>query len=343
MNSTNSNQEESCILPVYARVTGIVLITLIMAIGTIGNIAVCVIITIFKRSFETVSHFFVINVAISDLLTCLTVLPFDIIYWLNFPVFPLGSDICRLWNAFYFGFLTASSIALTLISIDIYLAVTMPLHYQMMVTKGKAFLAIGIGWLWSITTGVLIFIFQEKPPEGEYLFDLNPIAYGLYLAIHILLPSLVIPVFYAKIFMIARKHELKITPQASTSQQTSSRESRASKSGFKSTNESGVSLKRQLSMAKTFFFITMSFFLCWYPFFVVQLIYVFKLDGKVDWCRLETADTIVCWLSYLQCCLNPVFYVFRRKNIRRRIFNRFKKHEYEGNNCETTKYKTTEA
>ncbi len=90
-------------------------------------------------------------------------------------------------------------------------------------------------------------------------------------------------------------------------------------------------------MAKTFCFITVSFFLCWYPFLVVQLFYVFKLDEKVDWCKLETADTLVCWFSYLQCCLNPIFYVFRRKKIRSLITNRLTKRVAQNNMSEATK------
>ena len=304
----NMTEQEECTLPTSARVTGLVSIICIMILGTIGNFLVGITLCIFRRKFDSFSHLLILNVAISDFLTSVTVLPFDILYWYKFPVFPLSPSLCRLWNAFFFTFLASSSISLCMVTSDIFLAIAQPLHYQMKLTAIRVKLAITISWLWSITVGVLIYFFQEEPPEGEYLFDLKPIAYGAYLLLHIGLPSVLIPLAYLIIFLIARQHAEKIYPNSDNKTQ-------------KRRSNSKLSLKRQLALAKTFCFITSGFFVCWYPFFIVQLFYIFGWDNNVDWCQLETADTIVCWFSYLQCCLNPIFYAFRRKDIRQ-VINR---------------------
>ena len=317
MNATPETQiaEHECILPLYARITGIVLISIIIVLGAVGNIAVCIILRVFKNRFDSVSHLFVINVAISDLLTSLTVVPFDVVYWTSFPVFPLSPSICRLWNALYFAFLAASSIGVSLIGVDIFLAVTKPLRYHVIVTKTKAYWILGISWLWSLAVGVLIYIFQEEPPQNAYLFELNTVAYGCYLIVHIALPSFVIPALYAKLFFIARGHARKVEPSGPA---------------LTDVNRAKLTVKRQLSMAKTFLFITIVFFLCWYPFFIVQMFYVFQWEKYVDWCKLETTDTVVCWFGYVQCCINPILYVFRRKNTRRIIFGQCRKPQQTG-------------
>lgn len=324
MNLTNAttlpleeHDEEHCHLPTYAIVIGIIMVVLIMIIGTMGNSLVCIVLCLYRKRFEYVSHLFVINVALSDLLTSVTVLPFDVLYWLNFPVFPLPPSICKLWNTFFFAFMAESSLSLCMVSFDIYLAVTRPLHYNMILTSARAYIVISLSWVWTIVLAILIFIYQEEPPENEYLFELTPSAYGTYLMVHIGVPSIIIPVLYAKIFLIARSHAKKISP--STEQNDKIKSKRTNK----------LSLKKQLTMAKTFFCITMGFFLCWYPFFAVQLFYVFGWDKRVHWCNLEIADTIVCWFAYIQCCLNPVYYSLRRNDIRQILRRSVRRNEYD--------------
>ena len=295
----NNTEIHDCSLPAYARAFGLALIVMIMVLGVIGNTVVLFVVGFLRRRHETVSYIFVSNVAASDLLTSLTVLPFDILYWHNFPVFPLAPNFCRLWNAFFFTFLAESSLSLCMMTFDVFLAIYRPLHYSMSMNPQRAYMFILGSWTWSITVGVLIYIYQEEPPEGEYLFDLASPAYGSYLILHIGFPSVVIPLFYLKVFLIAKSHASKIH------------------SCEKDTKSKGkLSIRRQLALAKTFFLITVGFFVCWYPFFIVQLFYVFGWDASVDWCELETADTVVCWLAYVQCCLNPIFYAFRRKDVR---------------------------
>ena len=308
----NTTDSDECNLPTSARIFGLVSLICIMTLGAIGNSVVGITLCVFKRRFDSFSHLLILNVAVSDFLTSTTVLPFDVAYWYKFPVFPLSPSLCRLWNAFFFTFLASSSISLCMVTVDIFLAITQPLHYQMKLTIFRVKSAIAISWLWSIAVGVLIYFFQEEPPIGEYLFDLKPAAYGSYLVLHIGLPSILIPLAYMIIFLIARKHAEKIYPNGDSTTKEQRRKNK-------------LSLRRQLALAKTFCFITTGFFVCWYPFFIVQLFYIFGWDKNVDWCQLETADTIVCWFSYIQCCLNPVFYAFRRKDVRQVISRSIKR------------------
>ena len=320
MNLTNvTTIKGHCQLPTYAIVIGIVMLVIIMIIGTIGNSLVCIALCLYRNRFDNVSHLFVINVALSDLLTSITVLPFDILYWLNFPVFPLPPTICKLWSTFFFAFLAESSLSLCMVSVDIYLAVTRPLHYNMILTSARAYIIIGLSWVWTIIVAVLIYIYQEEPPEGEFLFDLTPPAYGTYLMVHIAVPSVTITVLYAKVFLIARSHAKKISPITELEDKITSKRSRKSHK---------LSLKKQLTMAKTFFCITMGFFLCWYPFFAVQLFYVFGWDNQVHWCHLEIADTIASWFAYIQCCLNPIYYSLRKNDMRKLLQRSLKRRRY---------------
>ena len=314
MADTNRTKFEECTLPNSARIVGLASLICIMILGAIGNSFVATILCIYRKRFDSFSHLLILNVAVSDFFTSIAVLPFDILYWYKFPIFPLSPSMCRLWNAFFFAFLASSSISLCMVTGDIFLAITQPLHYEIKLTKFRVRMAIIISWAWSITIGVLIYFFQDEPPAGEYLFELTPIAYGAYLFLHIGVPSVLIPLAYMIIFLIAKRHAEKIYPNTCMNTE---------RKGTKSK----LSLKRQLALAKTLCFITTGFFLCWYPFFIVQLIYIFGWDKTIDWCQLETADTVVCWFSYVQCCLNPAFYAFRRKDIRQVLHRSLRKAE----------------
>ena len=307
--------DEECLLPKSAVVTGIALVFIIMLLGLFGNLLVCIVLLKQHRRTVTCSHLFVISVAISDFFTSATVLPFDIIYWLNFPVWPLSPSICRLWNAFFFTFLSASAIGITEICMDIYIAIKRPLNYCMDVTKKKCYFIIVASWFWCIVLGVLVYMFQEEPPSGEYLFEINNIAFGLYLLIHLIIPFVIVTISYFKLFSIARHHATRVeslkkhesSPTANTAVPKLSKRS------------SVLSVRQEFNLAKTFGCVTIGFIFCWTPFLIVQLFYVLKIDKTVNWCELELADTVVCWFSYLQCCLNPLVYSLRHRSFRRMV------------------------
>ena len=304
-----SVSKEECLLPKAAIVSGLASILIIMVISIFGNLLVIIILCIGKRRSPDSSHLLVISVAVSDLMTALTVLPFDVVYWIHFPTWPLGPAICRLWNAFFFAFLSGSAIGITEICIDIFLAVTRPLHYNVIMTKKRCKIIIIVSWIWCSTVGLLIYFFQEEPPQNVYLFDLNSYAYGSYLFIQLIIPFLIVPVMYLKVFNISLHHASQIQFQKYPKSWKNTE--------LKTWGNTGIlTFSQKLKLAKTFGFVTVGFCFCWAPFLVVQLFYVFELEDKVDGCGLEIADTVVCWFSYVQCCINPILYCIRHKSFR---------------------------
>ena len=313
---SSTDSEEECLLPQFAIISGLISIFIIMLLGSFGNLLVIIVLCKGTNRLLSNSHLFIISVAVSDLMTSVTVLPFDVVYWINFPVWSLGPKICRLWNGFFFAFLSASAIGVTEISMDIYLAVTRPLHYHTIMTKKRCRLIIILSWIWSATVGILIYFFQEEPPPNTYLFDLNSYAYGVYLFIHLVIPLVLVPIIYLNLFKISVYHASKIQCWQE----------------FSTEEKAGVlTLRQQMKLAKTFGFVTVAFFVSWTPFLVVQLFYIFKLEEKVDWCKLEIADTIVCWFSYVQCCTNPMFYGIRHKYFRKMALHMLRIFHFEHN------------
>ena len=282
------------------KIGGLVLMIFFLTFGVLGNSLVCI--SVMKYSFlQKLSNYLVFSLAVSDILVSSSVLPFDVVYWVNFPRWTLGSYMCNLWNSLFFFTLTASIFNLLAISGDRFVAVVFPLKYQHWMTLETTKRVLVIVWCYSTITGVLLFIFLE-PPRGEvYTFDLKPSFYSFLLFGNVLFPFSVMVILYSKIYFIAKKHARKIAtasiPQNSSQPRLSS------------------ILSRELRIARTLGIVLCCFVVCWLPFLIINI--KILLDEGVESCEIEILDTVLCWLAYMNCLFNPVLYAFISQEFRR--------------------------
>jgi hypothetical protein len=119
-----------------------------MIIGVLGNITV-IIYTIFSSKEKTATSYLVGNLALADLLVCLTFYPIWIIEFTQ-TILNIDSDqdlFCKLSRSTIWSLLFASMATLLAITVDRYLYVVKPLKYPLIVTKRRVFLAISGIWL----------------------------------------------------------------------------------------------------------------------------------------------------------------------------------------------------
>ena len=119
-----------------------------MIIGVLGNITV-IIYTIFSSKEKTATSYLVGNLALADLLVCLTFYPIWIIEFTQ-TILNIDSDqdlFCKLSRSTIWSLLFASMATLLAITVDRYLYIVKPLKYPLIVTKRRVFLAISGIWL----------------------------------------------------------------------------------------------------------------------------------------------------------------------------------------------------
>ena len=144
-----------------------------MIIGVLGNITV-IIYTIVLNKEKTATSYLVGNLALADLLVCLTFYPIWIIEFI-LTILNIESDqdlFCKLSRSTIWSLLFASVATLLAITVDRYLYIVKPLKYQLIVTKRRVFLAIAGIWLTACCLLIVLLVYIER-----YYFRLRSYCY----------------------------------------------------------------------------------------------------------------------------------------------------------------------
>uniref|UniRef100_A0A6A7G2U4 Octopamine receptor beta-2R-like n=2 Tax=Hirondellea gigas TaxID=1518452 RepID=A0A6A7G2U4_9CRUS len=142
------------------------LMAIIIVCAVLGNLLV-VVSVIRHRKLRVITNFFVVSLAIADILVALMAMPF------NLSVELMGEwlfsyNMCNLWNSFDVYASTVSILHLCCISIDRHFAIVRPLEYPMVMTKRRvAFMLIGV-WLAPIIISFLP-IYMEWYTTSEHV------------------------------------------------------------------------------------------------------------------------------------------------------------------------------
>ena len=109
-------------------------------IGVLENVTV-ILCTIFWSKEKTATSYLIANLALADLLVCLTFYPLWIIEFIQ-TILNIESDqdlFCKLSRSTIWSLLTASVGIIHLIAVDRYLFILKPLKYPIIVTRRRVF------------------------------------------------------------------------------------------------------------------------------------------------------------------------------------------------------------
>lgn len=89
------------------------------------------------RSHRVITNYFVVSLAMADMLVALCAMSFNASVELNKGKWLFGSTMCDLWNSFDVYFSTTSILHLCCISVDRYYAIVQPLDYPLIMTYSR--------------------------------------------------------------------------------------------------------------------------------------------------------------------------------------------------------------
>ena len=117
-------------------------------IGVLGNVTV-IIHTTFSTKEKTATSYLVGNLALADLLMCLTLYPVWIVEFIQIMLDSNNDQdlFCKLSRSTTWAFMFASVATLLAITVDRYLFIVKPLRYAHIVTHRLVFLAVSGIWI----------------------------------------------------------------------------------------------------------------------------------------------------------------------------------------------------
>lgn len=317
-------------------------IIFILILDVCGNCLVIGAILSYRR-LRTTTNYFIISLAVSDLLIAALSMPFRIHHTLNSLDWNLGIKVCEFWVFIDLLCSCASITNLSLISIDRFLALTFPLNYRSIMTKKRGMAAVVFVWAYSGLIASLSFTKwtenAQTSASGQCLKS-DKYYYLFSITAGFLLPLTILVINYSLVFRVAVKQAKKLESIKSTAMELSeatennsqldSRPSVASVGRIE--RKKRRSIIRELKATKTLAVVIGTFIICWLPFFIIMLtiqFYPVRLWDMHPSTQKFIAIVFAYVLPLLNSAVNPIIYSsfnsdfrFAFKDIFLRIFIR---------------------
>ena len=260
-------------------------IIIVAILSVAGNLLVCAAFLSYRTIKNKLPNYAIFSLAISDLSVGIIAMPYYAASIMQVDIILTNTNIYFVWLAFDIFFGISSIIHLAAVSIDRMVAIVYPLRHRIIFTKCKTLVMLIFVWIYAFLLSSLSFI-------KAVLYTIYPIAI---LVIGFLIPFLVVTVSYCMIFCTVRNRKFR---NASNAQ------------------------KQEWKLAKIALLVTLSFTLCWLPFFILNLYLTLSSTHENYMYVLFKAFKL---LHYSNSCINPVIYAGLNstyKNAFRRILNK---------------------
>nr|XP_020452436.1 5-hydroxytryptamine receptor 2B [Monopterus albus] len=132
------------------------LLIVMVIIPTIGGNILVILAVSLERKLQNATNYFLMSLAVADLLVGLLVMPIALVTVLYNAGWPLPEFLCPIWLFLDVLFSTASIMHLCAISLDRYIAIKKPIQHSQYKSRAKAVLKIALVWLISICIAIPI-------------------------------------------------------------------------------------------------------------------------------------------------------------------------------------------
>lgn len=293
----------------------------ILILDVFGNCLVIGAILRYRR-LRTITNYFIISLAVSDLLIAALSMPFRIHHTLNSLCWDLGITICEFWVFVDLLCSCASITNLSLISVDRFLALTFPLSYRSLMTKRKGVAA--IAFVWGYSGLIASLSFTNWSPDARTSANIECIKsdkyyYTFAITAGFFLPLIILVINYSMVFKVAFTQAKKLQLLKSSAMEPAefsntdvSPDPRPSVASIgRIERKRRKSILRELKATKTLAIVIGTFIVCWLPFFIIMFVVQFCPNclGKIHPIGRQFIAIVFAYvLPLLNSAVNPIIY-----------------------------------
>ncbi|KAL9974885.1 hypothetical protein ACROYT_G011984 [Oculina patagonica] len=288
---------------------------LIMVVTFLGNFMVCLIVYLHRR-LRTVTNYFIVSLAVSDLLISVLSVPFRIHQTLHNGAFCLASELCWTWLLTDLTCACASICNLAAISVDRYIAIVHPFRYHSLMTTRTGSVIIAIVWTYSVVWAALASFNWTDFGEQHFFTEFecrktDRIFYTVATTMDFYVPLLVVLVMYGLVFRVAMNQARAVASLQPMSGST--RDGRG--------RRFSINIVKEVKAAKTLAIVIGAFVVCWFPFFTCLLISLWRIEllrpPRVSEETLKgLRGTFMYVLPTINSTLNPIIYALFNRDFR---------------------------
>lgn len=181
-----------------------------LSFGTIFGNSLVIIAVLSNSNLRNCTNYFIVSLAIADLLMGLIVMPFAMLNELGPQVWIFGQILCDVWHAFDVLSTTASILNLCMIAIERYKVTTRPLLVGQHLTDKTCYLMIFVVWSCSACISFPAIIWwryssDSNDPLCSCKFTTDPVYISISSVVSFYAPLVVMIYLYWKIYRTAQK------------------------------------------------------------------------------------------------------------------------------------------
>ncbi|KDR08842.1 hypothetical protein L798_01328 [Zootermopsis nevadensis] len=285
---------------------------LVAVCAVIGN-ALVILVFCRERRLRRRTNYYIVSLAIADLLVGLLGIPFAILASLGLPT---NLHACLFTVSLLVVLCTISIFCLVAVSVDRYWAILHPMGYSRNVRTKTAIAIIGVCWISGTLVGLLPLFgwHRSQPAEGMKCLFTEVMDYDYLLFLYfatIVVPALLLAAFYAHIYRVVLNQVQIVTMNPSGGCTP------ASGSGGTMLRMLGPVQKREVKATQNLSIIVLFFIICWIPLYTINCVMAFCQDCFIP---LELTNFCII-LSHANSAVNPLLYAYHLRDFRAALKN----------------------
>ncbi|XP_077259853.1 orexin receptor type 2 [Temnothorax americanus] len=312
------------IFPKFSYWVLIAMHSIVFVVGLIGNALVCM--AVYRNhSMRNVTNYFIVNLAVADLLVLLICLPPSVLWDVTETWF-LGLKLCKAVPYLQTVSVSISILTLTFISIDRWYAICFPLRFKSTTTRAKT--AIIVIWVISLLFDIPELLVLHTVPshsrvqtvlftqcvwswsrESQTTFTVVKLIF-LYT-----MPLLFMSVAYWQIVRVLWRSDIP-------GHNLSTRVCRSTEIPLSGGGNPEGQLRSRRKAAKMLVAVVITFAICFFP---VHLLSILRCTMELPSNQWTIAISLIAhWLCYFNSAVNPVIYNFMSGKFRKEFRRTFR-------------------